>query len=281
MCRIALQVVAVSLVAATSGSSRRDFEPKFSESESESEEEADTAPADETSTLDALEQPGPTRSCRSRPRRAWAIGVTGHVWGGYDGGQRGAVGEAVVDGKVSRSLALRVDALIRISGGARRRCSAPGSGFCARAALLDLGVGVVYQPQSIRGDGIVTATVSLGKTIGVPRGPLGCRPGSRRGRRPRGDVGRRGLQSQRAHSPRARRSGAGSAVVHQQEFASLEQPIVDFTAGPLLAYALRQFDIIAYGGIASLMLKAPPELAGNGARLQLGPLAMLGVGAAL
>ena len=56
---------------------------------------------------------------------------------------------------------------------------------------------------------------------------------------------------------------------------------MDFSAGPLLAYALGPFDIIAHGGIAGLMLKAPPDGAGDRTRLQLGPLVMLGVGAAL
>src|SRR4029077_9352084 len=66
-----------------------------------------------------------------------------------------------------------------------------------------------------------------------------------------------------------------------KKFANLDQPVMDFTVGPLLAYSLGPFDVIAHGGIAGLMLKAPPEAPGERTRLQLGPLLMLGIGAAL
>ena len=282
MGRIALQVVAVSLVAATSV---RAGATSSRGSASESEEEADAAPADETSTLDAA------RTARAYTLMPFAMSprvgdqvVTGHVWGGYDGGSRGAVGEAVVDGRVSRSLALRVGATSSNLWGRSTAMLGARLGLLREGgAPLDLGVGVVYQPQSIRGDGIVTATVSLGKTIGR----LSSQASFGYGQDPEGDdglgvtsVGAIFRASERIHLGIDGRARA-QLWSTDKKFASLEQPIMDFTAGPLLAYALGRFDIIAYGGIAGLMLKAPPELAGDRTRLQLGPLAMLGVGAAL
>src|SRR4051812_4003573 len=169
MCRIALQVVAVSLVAATSVRAGATSSPRSgNESEGESDESADAAPADETSKLDAA------RTARAYTLMPFATSprvgdqvVTGHVWGGYDGGSRGAGGEAVVDGRVSRSLALRVGATSSDLWGRSTAMLGARLGLLREGgAPLDLGVGVVYQPQSIRGDGIVTATVSLGKTIG-------------------------------------------------------------------------------------------------------------------
>jgi len=66
-----------------------------------------------------------------------------------------------------------------------------------------------------------------------------------------------------------------------RKFESLEQPLMDFAAGPLLAYSLGAFDIEAHGGIAGLMLQAPPRAAGEPTRIELGPLLMLGVGTTL
>ena len=81
--------------------------------------------------------------------------VTGHFWGGYDGGARGAVGEAVVDGRIPRFVALRVGATSSDLWGHSTAILGARLGLLREGtAPLDLGVGVFYQPQSIRGDGI-------------------------------------------------------------------------------------------------------------------------------
>jgi hypothetical protein len=150
-------------------------------------------------------------------------------------------------------------------------------------APLDLAVGAVYQPQSIRGDGIITATVSLGKKIGR----LSSQATFGYGQDPEADDGQ-GMTSlgavfrvgERAHVGIQSRARV-QLWTTDQKFVNLEQPMMDFTAGPLLAYSVGPFDLIAHGGIAGLMLEAPPGAVGERTRLQLGPLVMLGVGAAL
>jgi hypothetical protein len=280
MCRIVLQVVAVSLIVATSA--RADA---VSDQGSQDDADAGEAAADETLKRDAA------RTARAYTLMPFAVSprvgdqaVTGHFWGGYDGGARGAVGEAIVDGRVSRSLALRAGATSSDLWGRSTAILGARVGILREgAAPLDLGVGVVYQPQSIRGDGIVTATVALGKTVGrlSAQGSFGY------GQDPEADDGL-GVTSVGAvfrASERVHLGIDGRARVQlwstDKKFASLEQPIMDFTAGPLLAYAVGPFDLIAYGGLAGLMRKAPPELVGARTGLQLGPLVMLGVGAAL
>jgi hypothetical protein len=248
-------------------------------------EEADIPAVDEANTRDDA------RTARAYGVLPFSVSprvgdklVTGHFWGGYDGGARGAVGEAVVDGRVSRWLALRVGATTSDLWGRSTAILGGRVGILREgSAPLDLGVGVVYQPQSIRGDGIITATVSAGKTIGR----LSTQASFGYGQDPEADDGL-GVSSLGAVfrvGERVHLGVDGRARVQlwstDKKFASLEQPVMDFTAGPLLAYSLGPFDIIAHGGLAGLMLKAPPEAVGDRTRLQLGPLMMLGVGATL
>jgi len=275
MCKLAFQVVAVSLAFVTSV-----------RAETASNNEADVAPADEAAPPDA------GRTARAYGLLPFSVSprvgdqlVTGHFWGGYYGGSRQAVGEAVVDGRITRFLALRAGASTSDLWGRPTAILGAGLGILREgaAAPLDLGVGVVYQPQSVRGDGIVTATVSLGKQIGR----LSSQASFGYGQDPEGDDGL-GVTSLGAVLRLTERVQAGlqsrarlQLWSADRKFEHLEQPMMDFSAGPLLAYSLGPFDIMAQGGIAGLMLKAPPEVAGERTRLQLGPVVMFGFGATL
>src|SRR5438128_11504152 len=93
--------------------------------------------------------------------------VTGHVWGGYDGGLRSAVGETIVEGKLASILILRLGASSYDLWGRRTAIFGARLGIMRQeTAPFDLGMALVYQPQSVRGDGLVTGTVSFGKKIG-------------------------------------------------------------------------------------------------------------------
>jgi hypothetical protein len=70
-------------------------------------------------------------------------------------------------------------------------------------------------------------------------------------------------------------------VSSDKKFDFLTEPAVDFGAGPLLAYALGAFDFTAQGGVGGLMLKGPKDARGERTTLQLGPMVLLGIGAAL
>ena len=216
--------------------------------------------------------------------RAADQAVTGHFWGGYDGGARGPVGEAVIDGRVSRLLSLTVGASSSdLSGRSTAILGARLGLLRDGAAPFDLGVGLFFQPQSIRGDGLVTGTVSLGKTVGR----LSSQATFGYGQDPEGDdgLGVTSLGGVFRVTERVQAGLASRARVqlwsNDRKFSMLEQPVMDFTAGPLLAYSLGCFDIIAQGGLAGLMLKMPPDAIGDHTRFQLGPLVMLGVGATL
>jgi hypothetical protein len=278
MWKVVLLAVAVSLSVAASARAGATAAPSVGE-------ESETPSADEAATLEAR------RLARAYKLVPFAVSprvgdqlVTGHFWGGYDGGARGAVGEAIVDGRVTRSLALRVGATSSdLWGRSTAILGARLEVLREGTAPLDLGVGVVYQPQSIQGDGIITATVSLGKQLGrvSSQATFGY------GQDPEADDGQ-GMMSLGAVLPvggRMHLGISGRARVKlwttDMKFASLEQPLMDFTVGPLLAYSLGPFDILAQGGLGGLMLKAPPDAVGDRTRLQLGPLVMLGVGATL
>lgn len=209
--------------------------------------------------------------------------VTGHVWGGYDGGLRSAVGEAVVEGKLTPLLVLRLGASSYDLWGRRTAI------FGARVGLLrqetapfDLGVGLVYQPQSIRGDGLVTGTVSFGRKIGR----LSSLASVGYGQDPEGDD-RMASASLGAVVDLSRRVhlGLDSRVrlfrSNDRKFDALAEPTVDFCAGPLLAYSIGAFDIIAHGGLAGLRLAPPRATSGESAALRVGPLALLSFAAAL
>lgn len=255
---------------------------------------AASAPGDEYET----DSPPPADSAAdaSRAARAYTMlpfvvsprvgdqAVAGHFWGGYDGATRGAVGEAVVDGRLTRFLALRAGASSSdLSGRSTAILGATVGILRDGTAPFDLGVGAFYQPQSIRGDGLVTATVSAGKTIGR----LSSYASLGYGQDPEGDDGvgvaslgavfrvRGGLHT--GFQSRTR----FQLWSHDGKFDRLAQPSMDFSAGPLLAYSLGTFDIMAQGGIAGLMLKEPPEAIGERTRIQLGPMVMFGIGAAL
>jgi hypothetical protein len=280
MCRIFLQVVAVGLIAAASARAGATSSPGDGS-------DADVAPDDEASKREAV------RTARTYELMPFAVSprvgdqrVTGHVWGGYNGGARGAVGEAVVDGRIARRLALRVGASSSDLWG--RSTAILGARLeilrdRGERAPFDLGVAVVYQPQSIRGDGLVTATVSAGKTIGR----LSSQATIGYGQDPEADDGV-GLASlgavlrltERVHAGVQSRARA-QLWTEDPKFANLEQPIMDFAVGPLLAYSLGPFDLVAHGGLAGLMLKAAPEALGPRTRFQLGSLVMIGVGASL
>jgi hypothetical protein len=152
-----------------------------------------------------------------------------------------------------------------------------------KSAPLDLGVGVSYQPQAIRGDGLIMGTVSLGKKIG----PVSSFATLGYGQDGEGDdrmgmtsVGALVGVSERLHlglDSRARFQLAS----HDAKSLSFAEPTMDFCAGPLLAYSLGAFDLTAQGGVAGLMLRGPKDARGEPTTLQLGPLMLLGVGAAL
>jgi len=278
MCKVALQVVAFGLsvvVSARAGATSAQGEGK----------EADSASIDEAAKLDAQ------RTARAygmlpssvSPRVGDQL-VAGHFWGGYDGGSRRAVGEAVVDGRITRLLALHVGATSSDLWGRSTAIVGARLGILREStAPLDLGVAIVYQPQSIRGDGIVTATVALGKTIGR----LSSQASFGYGQDPEADdgLGVTSLGAVFRVADRVHAGMQGRARVQlwstDRKFTNLELPALDCSAGPLLAYSVGVFDFIAQGGIAGLMLKAPPEAPGDRTRLQLGPMVMFGVGASL
>ena len=142
---------------------------------------------------------------------------------------------------------------------------------------------MVYQPASIRGDGLVTATLSLGKTIGrlSSQATLGY------GQDPEGDDGI-GVASLGGVFSFGRRMHAGfqSRARAQlwsadKKFVTVEFPVIDFSAGPVLGYSVGPLDVIAYAGVAGLMLKSPADLGSEHSTLQIGPMGMLGVGGAL
>jgi hypothetical protein len=276
MCKLALSLVAISLAAAArAGATSGQAEGS----------EAGVAPADEAAKLDAR------RTARAYEILPFSVSprvgdqlVTGRFWGGYDGGARGAMGEAVVDGRVSRFLVLRVGASSSDLWGRPTATLGARLGVLREgAAPFDLGVGVFYQPQSIRGDGLVTGTVCLGKTIGS----LSSEASFGYGQDPEGDDGV-GVTSlggllrvtERVHAGIQSRARL-QLWSKDRKSATLEQPVMDFSAGPLLAYSAGRFDIMAHGGIAGLLLEAPPGTVGERAKLQLGPMVMLGIGTAL
>lgn len=243
------------------------------------------APADDAAKLDA-----------ARTARAYAVlpfgvsprvsaeSVTGHFWGGYDGGTRAALGEAVVDGRLTRFLALRVGASSPDLWGRSTAILGARLGILRDgAAPFDLGVGVFYQPQSIRGDGLVTAAVSAGKTVGR----VSSQATLEYGQDPEGDDGLGGaaLGAVMRVGHRVHLGVQGRARFQlwsqDQKFANLERPVMDFAAGPLLAYSLGPLDLMAQAGIAGRMLKAPADALADPTKVQLGPLVMLGLGGSL
>jgi hypothetical protein len=209
--------------------------------------------------------------------------VTGHLWGGYDGSTHEAIGEAVVDGRVTQFLALRVGATSSDLWGRSTAVLGASVGVLREGrAPLDLGVGVVYQPQSIRGDGIVTGTVALGKTIGR----LSSQASLGYGQDPEGDdgLGVASLGAVFSFSDRIHGGFQGRTRAQlwsgDPKFVNLERPVLDFSAGPVLACSLGAFDVMAYGGVAGLMLKSPADATVHQTKLQMGPMTMLGIGAA-
>jgi hypothetical protein len=250
--------------------------------------DADTGRTDDAQKLEKLERDRTVRAYDDLPSSVSPVigdrAVTGHFWGGYDGGSREGVGEAVVDGRLTRWLALRVGASSSDLWGR------PSASIGARVGILrdgeaplDLGVGAFYQPTSIRGDGLLIATVSLGKRIGRLQSQLTFGYGQD----PEGDDGV-GMSSLGGTYRVTEHFNAGlqswgrfQLWSEDKKFTNLEQPLADFSAGPLVAYSLGHFDLIAQAGLAGLLVKAPPETIGERMKLELGPMAMLGVGAAL
>jgi hypothetical protein len=285
MCKHKLHLAAIAVALLASARAGATSKQPAASSNQGDEEAADLAPGDQGAEL------ADRRAARAYGLLPFALPprlgdqlVTSHFWAGYEGGPRGAVGEAVVDGTITPYLALRVGASSSdLWGrptamlGARLRILREG------AAPLDLGVGVVYQPQSIRGDGIVTGIVSLGKTVGR----LSSQATFGYGQDPEGDdgLGVASLGGVFSVSERVHVGIQGRARAQlwstDRKFANLEQPLMDFSVGPLFAYSLGAFDVMVHGGVAGLMLRAPPEIGGERARLQLGPVALLGLGVTL
>ncbi len=285
MSRHGLCVTAAALALLVAPRAGATSKPPAAVSNPVGENTADVVPADEAGELEAR------RAARAYGLMPFALSprvadqqVTAHFWGGYDGGSRAPVGEAVVDGRITSFLALHVGGRSSDLWGRPTAILGARLGILRQdAAPLDLGVAVLYQPQSIRGDGIVTATVSLGKTVGR----LSSQASFGYGQDPEADdgLGVTSLGGVFNVSERVHVGVDGRARIRlwstDRKFESLEQPLMDFAAGPLLAYSLGAFDIVAHGGIAGLMLQAPPRAAGEPTRIELGPLLMLGVGTTL
>jgi hypothetical protein len=275
--KVGLQLVALSLsVVASARADAASNEGEGQQEDVAAVDEADTAEARRTARAYDMLPSGVS------PRVGEHL-VTGHFWGGYDGGARGAVGEATVDGRITRFLA------IRVGGSSSDLYGRPTATLGARVGILregtapvDLSVGVFYQPQSIRGDGNVIATGSLGKTIGR----LSSQATIGYGQDPEADDGL-ALASLGAVLRMGERFHAGlhgrmrtQLWSTDKKFVNLEQPMLDFCAGPLLAYSMGAFDIMAQGGIAGLLVK-PPEIGVERTSLRFGPMLMFGVGTTL
>jgi hypothetical protein len=122
--------------------------------------------------------------------------------------------------------------------------------------------------------------VALGKTIGR----LSSQASFGYGQDPEGDdgLGVASLGALFSFSERIHGGLQGRTRVQlwsqDKKFVNLEQPLLDFSGGPVLAYSLGSFDIMAYGGVAGLMLKSPADRTVQQTRLQVGPMTMLGLG---
>lgn len=214
--------------------------------------------------------------------------VIGQFWAGYGTGSRRAIGTALVDARLSRLLALRVGASSSDLSGRSTAIVGLRLGVLREGASpFDLGVGVFFEPQSIRGDGLVTGALSLGKRISR----VSSQAVFEYGQDPEGDDGVGGTSlgvvvalSERVHIGAQARTRL-QLWTKDKKFETVEQPVMDFSAGPLLAYSVGGFDVMAHAGISGLLLKQPSQRAGEAPggqdRFEAGPTVMLGIGARL
>ncbi len=249
------------------------------------------SPADEASEPPVAAEPRSTRTGRAVSAGAFlpfTVGASsdatyGTAASGYDGARRAIVYEGTADAHVIGGLSVRAGYASHDLWG---RASAV---FASRYQLLsqkrhgiDLGVALAYLPQNIEGEGLVKASLLVGRNLGQ----LGLFSSMSYGQDSEGDDHQAELAVGTLYplvpavfvgaDARARMLVFSSDTKH----GAIAQPVVDVAAGPLAHYVLGPMVLTSQVGVSALATEGPGSLRAA-SEMRYGMLALITVGFSL
>ena len=206
------------------------------------------------------------------------------AFAGYDGARAAAIYQAVADANVIGGLAVRAGyASHDLSGRASALLGARFQFLRQAAHSLDVGVGLFYLPQDMRGEGQIMGSLSLGRRFGS----AALFAHVAYGQDPEGDdhTAQAGLAALYTVLPAFAVGIDGRlrtlVFSSDEKRTGLVEPKLDVTVGPVAHYLLGVFALTGQVGMSGIAMEGPVGSSREATDLRLGAVAMLGVGLAL
>jgi hypothetical protein len=205
----------------------------------------------------------------------------GRILSGYDGARSAFVYDGIADAHIVGGLAVRAGyASSDLSGHASALLGGRFQFLSQRQHALDLSAGLFYMPQDLEGEGLVKASLFLGRNLGAVRlfANLGY------GQDPEADDGR-GELALGFLVPMVPALSLGlDARTRARVFTSDEkhdgiyEPIFDVIAGPVAHYVLGPVVITGHAGWSSVVVQGPQSSARPTNDVRHGASALLAAG---
>lgn len=184
----------------------------------------------------------------------------GRVDSGYDGARKAFVYGAIADAHVVGGLAIRAGySSSDLSGHASALLGGRFQLLSQERQAVDMAAGLFYLPQDIEGEGLVKATLFLGRNVGQARlfANLGY------GQDPEGDDGQ-GEVSMGFLLPSAPAlllgfdaRGRARVFSTDEKHNGSYEPILDVLAGPVAHYVLGPLVLTGHTGWSSVVIRGP------------------------
>jgi hypothetical protein len=206
------------------------------------------------------------------------------VLSGYDGGRREFVYEGAADASVYGGLSVRAGySSTDLSGHASALLGARFQFLSQKRHGIDLGTGLFYLPQGIDGEGLVRASVFVGRDIGK----VALFGNVSYGQDPEGDdhhaelsvasLFRAAPQLMLGADARMRALVLDSDEKHN----GMTEPVLDLAFGPVAHYVLGPVVLTGQAGLSALALKGPHGSIRPTIEMQYGTLGLFSAGFAL
>ena len=248
--------------------------------------------AEPTSAPGTSEQPRRTGAGESTSAGAFlpfTLGASsnstyGNALTGYDGARRAVLYEAAADAHIAGGLSLRAGfSSHNLSGHASALLGGRFQFMSQKHDDLDLGVSAFYLPQDIDGEGLVKASVLIGRNFGA----VALFGAMSYGQDPEGDDHRAEL-AMGSLLPVASTIFVGldarwRALVFSSDakHIGMSEPVMDLTVGPLAHYVLGPVVLTGQAGLSALAIEGPRGDAHPTREARYGVLGMFSAGFSL
>jgi hypothetical protein len=210
--------------------------------------------------------------------------TSGKVLSGYDGGRRTVVYDGAADAHVIGGLSVRAGYSSHdLSGHASGLLGARFRFLSQERQGVDAGVGLFFLPQGIDGEGLVRASMFVGRNVGN----VGLFGSVSYGQDPEGDDHQLELTLGSlvpvTHAVFLGADARARALVFSsdEKHDGITEPVFDLALGPVAHYVLGPLVLTAEAGMSALALRGPRASLRSTTEAQYGALGLFSAGFAL